>query len=90
MPTCTYLKYEWEWEVTELEHVSVAALCGILSEEISGEWTEIGCHPGLVTPGYRSAYLYEREAELETLTDPLVRAHLDGLGLTLASFADVP
>ena len=81
---------QWEWEVTELHHVSVEFLQKILREELTAPWTELGCHPGYVDPGFRSVYLQEREAELATLTDPRVRDTLDQLGVQLCSFADFP
>lgn len=79
---------QWEWQVTDLEHVSVDFLCWILREEVADGWTEIGCHPGYVTPGFESVYLAEREEEVRTLTDPRVRRQIDALGIRLASFAD--
>ena len=79
---------QWEWGVTDLEHVSVAALTGILREEVGEGWTEVSCHPGYRSPGYRAMYLIEREAEVRTLTDPRIRATLDELGLELASYSD--
>lgn len=79
---------QWEPGVDDLEHVSVAALTAILETELSPDWTEIGCHPGFVDEGFRSAYREPREAELATLTDPAVRTALGALGLRLASFAE--
>lgn len=78
---------QWEWGVTELEHVSVAALQGILRDEVGEGWTEISCHPGYVTPDYRPMYRREREAELRTLTDPRIRATLGALDIRLESYA---
>jgi predicted glycoside hydrolase/deacetylase ChbG (UPF0249 family) len=78
---------QWEWGVTELEHVSVSALQRILTEEVGEGWTEISCHPGYITPGYRTTYRHEREAEIHTLTDPHIRATIEELGLTLESYA---
>jgi predicted glycoside hydrolase/deacetylase ChbG (UPF0249 family) len=78
---------QWEWGVTELEHVSVEALRRIMREEVGEGWTEISCHPGYITPGYRSTYSSEREAEIRTLTDPRVRAAIAELGMTLESYA---
>jgi predicted glycoside hydrolase/deacetylase ChbG (UPF0249 family) len=80
---------QWEWQVTELAHVSSEALMHILREEVGPGWTEIGCHPGRVTPGFRSAYRAEREVELATLTRPGLREDIAALGLRLASFADL-
>jgi len=79
---------QWEWGVTELEHVSVAALQRMLLEEAADGWTEFSCHPGYRSPDYRAMYLVEREEEVRTLTDPRVRQTVDELGLQLASYAD--
>ena len=79
---------QWEWKVTELEHVSVPALERMLSEEVPPGWTEFSCHPGYVTPDYSAVYLSEREAEVRTLTDPRVRDAIDELGISLVSYAD--
>ncbi|GAC1436872.1 MAG: chitin disaccharide deacetylase [Solirubrobacteraceae bacterium] len=79
---------QWEPGVDDLQHVSVVALIAILKTEVRAEWTEIGCHPGLIEDDFRSAYREPREAELATLTDPAIRTTLDTLGLQLASFAE--
>lgn len=78
---------QWEWGVTDLSHVSVEALQGILRDEVGDGWTEVSCHPGYMTPEYRSMYGIEREAEIRTLTDPRVRATIDELGIRLESYA---
>jgi chitin disaccharide deacetylase len=79
---------QWEWEVTDLEHVSPDFLIWILRNEVGPGWTEISCHPGHTGGGFSSAYLAEREVELATLKDPRVRAEIDALGIRLASYAD--
>ena len=73
--------------MTELQHVSPAALEEILREEVADGWTEISCHPGYVTDDYTPMYRSEREAELATLTDPRTRAAIEALGITLESYA---
>jgi chitin disaccharide deacetylase len=78
---------QWEWGVTELEHVSVAALEGILRHEVTEGWTEVSCHPGYITPDYRTSYRFEREAEIATLTDARIRDTIAEVGLTLESYA---
>ena len=78
---------QWEWGVTELEHVSVAALEAILRERVDEGWSEVSCHPGYVTSDYRPMYRGEREAELRTLTDPRLPAVLAELGIALESYA---
>lgn len=78
---------QWEWGVTDLDHVSVAALEQIIREEVREGWTELSCHPGYVSDDYVPMYREEREAELRTLTDPRIRATLDELGIELESYA---
>jgi chitin disaccharide deacetylase len=79
---------QWEAGVTELEHVSVAALQGILGVEMVEGWNELGCHPGYLTPDLHSSYNVEREAELRTLIDPRVRETIGELEIELASYND--
>ena len=81
---------QWEWKVTELKYVSVEFLQWILREEVVEPWTEVSCHPGYPDPAYETEYDSEREAEVQTLTDPRVRETVEELGLRLATFADVP
>jgi predicted glycoside hydrolase/deacetylase ChbG (UPF0249 family) len=81
---------QWEWQVTDLEHVSVAFLQWMLREEVEPGWTEISCHPGYRSPDYTSVYLDEREAEVRTLTDDRVRQTIRELGIRLVSYADYP
>lgn len=78
---------QWEWGVTELQHVSVEALQSILREEVGDGWTEVACHPGYLTADLHSIYSSEREAEISTLTDPEIRATIDELGIALESYA---
>ena len=78
---------QWEWGVTDLEHVSVAALQEIIRSEVREGWTELSCHPGYVSDDYRPMYRYEREAELRTLIDPAIAATLTELGIVLESYA---
>jgi len=79
---------QWEWQVTDLEHVSVPFLQWMLQNEVRDGWTEIACHPGRVTPDFQSVYLHEREVEIGTLTDPAIPATLHELGIRLASYHD--
>ncbi len=53
--------------------------------------TELMCHPGETDESLvkKSGYARERATELATLTDPRVRAKVEDLGITLATFADV-
>ena len=80
---------QWEWRVTDLHHVSVDFLSLILREEVGEGWTELSCHPGYVDPGFDSVYLGEREAEIDTLTNPAIRATLAELDIELASYREL-
>jgi predicted glycoside hydrolase/deacetylase ChbG (UPF0249 family) len=77
---------QWEWQVTNLEYVSVPFLQRLLREEAVAAWTEFSCHPGYATPDFTSVYLAEREVEVRTLTDPRIRHTIDELGLLLTSY----
>ncbi len=79
---------QWEWQVTNLEYVSVPFLQRMLREEVPEGWTEFSCHPGYRSPDYTSVYSAEREAEVRTLTDPRIRATIAEEGIRLASYAD--
>src|SRR5262249_50927133 len=81
---------QWEWQVTNLEYVSVPFLGQLLREEVPVGWTELSCHPGYVSPDYTSVYLHEREAEVRTLCDPRIRQAIVSLGIRLVSYADYP
>ena len=52
-------------------------------------WTELMCHPGLAYD-IASVYKAEREAELETLCRPEVRAALDDRCIELRNFSQLP
>ena len=79
---------QWEWMVTDLDHVGVPFLQRMLRDEVGPGWTEFSCHPGYRSPGYSAVYLDEREVEVRTLTDPRVRDTIDGLGIRLVSYID--
>jgi hypothetical protein len=78
---------QWEWGVTDLDHVSVEALEAILREEVGEGWTEVSCHPGYVSEDYTPMYRSEREAEVRTLIDHRIRGAIDELDIRLESYA---
>ena len=80
---------QWEWLVTDLEHIRPEFLIWMLRNEVDEGWTEIGCHPGFVTDDFTSVYLAEREVEVATLTDPRIQAEIEALGIRLASYAEL-
>ncbi len=72
--------------------VGVEPLVALLQRiAAKGGTTELMCHPGEPDDALarRSSYARERATELATLTDPRVRAALDDLRITLATFADI-
>jgi chitin disaccharide deacetylase len=71
---------------TDLARVGLEALEGILRREAeAGGQVEICCHPGHDTAAMRSAYTFEREAELRTLTDPRLERLVGELGFHLVN-----
>ena len=75
--------------VSELERVRAPFLLELLSAgAVGAEFVELGCHPARVTDDLRSSYAGEREVELATLTEPDLRARIERLGFTLASYRD--
>jgi chitin disaccharide deacetylase len=79
---------QWEDGVTNLEYVSVGAFERLLRTEVRGGWTELACHPGYRSAGFRSSYLAEREAEVRTLTDARLQKAIGELGIQLANYAE--
>lgn len=77
--------------VVELERVRTPFLLDLLSaDDLTAEFIELGCHPARVTVDLHSSYSSEREVELATLTEPGLRARIESLGLSLASYRDWP
>lgn len=79
---------QWD-EETHPEQISVENLTHMLRAEIGDGITEISCHPGYVDPDFHSIYFLEREMELRTLCNPLVRETLQDLNIQLISFRDL-
>jgi predicted glycoside hydrolase/deacetylase ChbG (UPF0249 family) len=79
---------QWGGE-THLEQISVESLARMLATEIQEGLTELSCHPGYVEPDYPGGYAAERETELRTLCDPLVRRALAEQSIQLISYHDV-
>jgi predicted glycoside hydrolase/deacetylase ChbG (UPF0249 family) len=76
---------QWGGE-THLEQISVQNLMRLVDEEIPAGITEVSCHPGYPDPQLRSSYRLERQAELQTLCDPAVRAFLSAPHIHLINF----
>ena len=72
--------------MTDLSHLSVDYLVHLLREEALEGCREIACHPAASLEGTESSYHEERLVELETLTEPRVRAALVELGIEPRSY----
>jgi chitin disaccharide deacetylase len=66
------------------EWIAVERLVELIESLPSG-WTELGCHPGR-NAAELSSYGREREAEIETLCDPRVRAAIESQAIVLRPF----
>ena len=86
---CSRFYGQWAGE-HHPEQVSVAGLFRILANEVGDGVTELACHPGCADPALVSSYTTERELELRTLCDDRVRGFLDGRGIALIGFGEVP
>jgi len=89
-PVRYFSKFYGQWGgETHLEQVSVESLARMLETEIEDGITELSCHPGYVETSYVTGYGVEREAELRTLCDPLVRDVLAAQSIHLVSYHDL-
>ena len=79
---------QWDGE-THLEQISVESLVQMLETEFGEGITELSCHLGYVDPEFQSAYSIEREAELRTLCDPVIKNKLAELRIKLVSYQDL-
>jgi predicted glycoside hydrolase/deacetylase ChbG (UPF0249 family) len=63
----------------------------ILSNFLPNGTFEIMCHPGYADEVFakESSYAFQRQAELEILTDPAMRKEIDRRGIQLISFAQL-
>jgi predicted glycoside hydrolase/deacetylase ChbG (UPF0249 family) len=73
--------------VSNIRFVSREYLVHVIANETFEGFNELGCHPAL-RGDFQSSYLYEREVELATLTEPGLREELEELDLRLGSFHD--
>ncbi len=81
---------QWEYGVFDPEKVSLAALERIVHEELGEGIYEFCCHPGYFDPALEAVYHRDREYELVTLTEPTLRPFLEGEGIRLISFMELP
>ena len=83
-----FSKFYGQWGGrTHLEQISPESLARMLETEIAEGLTEVSCHPGYADPDYPGSYALEREAELRTLCDPLMREVLAAHGIQLTNYS---
>jgi predicted glycoside hydrolase/deacetylase ChbG (UPF0249 family) len=80
---------QWDGE-THLEQISVESMVQMIEAEVREGFTELSCHPGYADPNFQSIYSIERETELRTLCDPVIRWKLKKLQIQLISFRELP
>ena len=80
---------QWDDGDTHPEWIGTTNLIRMLVEEIGPGVTELSCHPGIMDPALESSYHRERQIELETLCDPLIRDHVRRSDLTLIGYRDL-
>ena len=89
-PVRYFSKFYGQWGgETHFEQISVKALRRMLETEIEDGITELSCHPGYAEPDYPGSYCVEREAELRTLCDPVIRDVLAAHSIQLISYHDL-
>lgn len=89
-PVDYFSKFYGQWGGrTHLEQISVESLARMLATEIVDGISELSCHPGHVDPEYTTGYSAEREAEVRTLCDPLLRDVLAANSIRLVSYHDL-
>ncbi len=86
-PIRYFSKFYGQWGgETHLEQISAESLVRMLETEVQEGITELSCHPGYVDPYFPSGYSVERETELQTLCDPIIRRVLAEQLIQLVSF----
>lgn len=79
---------QWAGE-SHFEQIRAASLARILEAEVGDGITELICHPGYCDALLTSSYTREREVEVDTLCDPMIRRRLADLDIELVSHDSV-
>ncbi len=74
---------------THWEQISPEGLARLLETEIREGITELSCHPGYVEADLATSYAAEREVELRTLCDPVIRQVLAEQAIQLVNYHDL-
>jgi predicted glycoside hydrolase/deacetylase ChbG (UPF0249 family) len=88
-PVRHFSKFYGRWGgETHPDQIGVVSLALMLRTEIGEGITELMCHPGYSDPDYPSSYSVEREIELRTLCDPIIKRVLARESIQLISYHD--
>ena len=71
------------------EQISAENLARMFKTRIGEGITELSCHPGWMDRSFVSGYASERELELQTLCDPMLRRVLADQEIVLVSYHDL-
>ncbi len=71
------------------EQISVENLAHLLRTQLAEGCTELSCHPGYVEPDLGTSYATEREVEVRTLCDPVIRQVLARQAIQLVNYHDL-
>ena len=78
---------QWVHGETDLRHISPEYLIHLL-RHIAPGFSELACHPGDHDAAFDPVYDWQRQIELESLTDPRVRAAAAGDGIRLVNYRE--
>src|SRR2546425_12975380 len=86
-PVRYFSKFYGQWGgQTHLEQLSVESLARLLETACGEGITELSCHPGYLDADFSSSYSSERETEVRTLCDPLIRRVLAEQSIQLINY----
>jgi predicted glycoside hydrolase/deacetylase ChbG (UPF0249 family) len=78
---------QWEHGTTDLRHISPDYLIALL-RSIAPGFSELACHPGDRDARFDPVYDWQRQVELESLTDPRVSAAAAEEGIRLVDYRE--
>ena len=78
---------QWEPGKTDLGHISPEYLISLL-QDIAPGFSELACHPGDRDARFDPVYDWQRQVELESLTDPRVAAAAAQEGIRLVDYRE--
>jgi predicted glycoside hydrolase/deacetylase ChbG (UPF0249 family) len=89
-PVRYYSNFYGQWEgESHPEHISPEQLVNVLETEIRPGFTELACHPGYMTGEFISEYAVEREIELRSLCNRMVKQRVAELNIELVNYSQI-